>query len=44
MISFSFPFPREDAERRVKVGGIADDREEVGLAGRLRAQGELRTS
>lgn len=43
MISFSFPFPREGAERGVNVGGIADDREEMGLVGMLRAQEELRT-
>lgn len=41
MISFGFTFPREGAERRVKVGGIANDREEVGLVVMLRRQEEL---
>ena len=44
MISFSFTVPRESAERRVKVGGIASDREEVGLVGMLRMQEEPRIS
>lgn len=41
MISFGFTFGRESTERRMKVGGIANDREEVGLAGMLRALEEL---
>lgn len=41
MISSGSTFARESTERRMKVGGIANDREEVGLAGMLRALEEL---
>lgn len=41
---FRFTFHREGAGRRVKVSGIANDREEMGLVGMLRTQEELRIS
>lgn len=41
---FGFTFHREGAGRRVKVRGIANDREEMGLVGMLRTQEELRIS